>query len=732
MANTINRRVSSALLLTGAVCFLSLSILSIVSVRTVQERSRDYIRSISARISERVTILLREKVKSLEGIGEHLRYQYSDAYLSYTLEPYQYEKELVEMFTQYQYGVDYDSFRILDHNANTRLYFERGFLRDSNEILPDYLLNVIRNLDVGEYAIVTRQDKPSSFYLIYSPHYMTSELRAAPGDVVSRARKYLAVEYDSGLLKRYIDDVVFSEESRNNILWHVGFYRNSLPLWRFTDNDLPDSSATIKEDLSTVSVGNRTYYSSIVGIPESDWDVVALVPRWPIFKPILGLYAVGVILLCASIAVMILSINYLGRKISEPISHLIEATKSLADGNYDLTLEKHSDDEIGLLARSFDEMAVRLRAYQINIRETAAMAAIGRLSSQIAHDIRSPLSVLRSYIKMTQNANATPEDAAEFGPAAERSVAKLLNMAEDLLDYSKSQQANRNTFAIDGLVREVLNEVAAEARQNNISVSYESSGGAHLNLDQAKINRVLTNIALNGIQAHTGSGYVMIRCGIEGVNAVISVSDTGCGIPPDKFDIIFDRSFTFGKPKGTGLGLAYCKEVVQAHGGSIEVESEVGKGSTFRITLPACVVKPAAETANTAEFVDTTTRPPATRPQRILIADDEADIRAQWKKIIDERGGTVVYSASSAEEIHNHAGLDYAAIDTAIVDYEYRGFKLTGVDLIRFLRSKGVKNIHLCTGFAGDQEIRRRAEEAGASSVVGKPIDATEVSKIFS
>ena len=104
----------------------------------------------------------------------------------------------------------------------------------------------------------------------------------------------------------------------------------------------------------------------------------------------------------------------------------------------------------------------------------------------------------------------------------------------------------------------------------------------------------------------------------------------------------------------------------------------------------------------------------------------------QAGEVVDERGGRIVYSASSVKEAQSSLGVDYTMIDTAIVDYEYAGEEQNGVDLVAFLKRNGVKTVYLCTGYYRDEAICRRAKEAGAESVLSKPIDDREVAAIFS
>ncbi|MFH1830521.1 MAG: hybrid sensor histidine kinase/response regulator, partial [Pseudomonadota bacterium] len=224
-----------------------------------------------------------------------------------------------------------------------------------------------------------------------------------------------------------------------------------------------------------------------------------------------------------------------------------------------------------------------------------------------------------------------------------------------------------------------------------------------------------------------------------GGDLVISVVDNGKGISSEDLSHVFDSFFTKGKKGGTGLGLAYCKQVVEAHGGSIDVESEVGKGTMFTIRMPGCVIEcspllckegpgevdqayPTQPSPYKGEEAKRYRNDPEIKcdGKRFILIDDDADIRLRWRMIVRDNGGTVIGEADSYEGMTSNGGLNYEEADVAIVDYNYEGSAKTGIDVISYLRTKGIKEIHMCTGHAHDDDIRAAALSAGAHSVIAK------------
>jgi CheY-like chemotaxis protein len=118
------------------------------------------------------------------------------------------------------------------------------------------------------------------------------------------------------------------------------------------------------------------------------------------------------------------------------------------------------------------------------------------------------------------------------------------------------------------------------------------------------------------------------------------------------------------------------------------------------------------------------------RTRNILIADDDELMRWQLGRIVKSCGGEIAFSAESVEDVEENASLDFTSIDTAIVDYEFRTEK-TGIDLIRYLKERGVERVFLCTGYYEDERVRSEASMAGADLVIAKPIDEKHVRGII-
>ncbi len=451
-------------------------------------------------------------------------------------------------------------------------------------------------------------------------------------------------------------------------------------------------------------------------------------------------------MLLAGFVISALIARFIAISLQKPIMQLVWLSQILyLPQNIDerdviaLKLAKRTD-EFGALTRALLRSHESAKILQDEKQKTVTMVAMGEIASHIAHDMRSPLSVLRAYVHMEEgDSTLTKSEFDETKAASKRSIDKLLRMANDLVDYSKASHLNKKVAIINDIVNEeVMAEVQCDGREHNVILCPTVDKKISACVDSDKIARAIVNLTNNAIHAVGGGGIIQIGADISGSNdLIIWVADNGKGIEPEYLPKIFDSFFTKGKKGGTGLGLAYCKQVVEAHGGTIGVESEVGKGTTFTIRIPDCVVNENTE-PGTRNLEPGKAFPGALSPvpgpvsaTRFLIVEDDPDIRAQWQRIVCESGGRVVYSAASADEMILKKGFNYKEVDTAIVDYHYEGFETNGVDLILYLKSKGVPRVHLCTGFHDDPEIQRRAHDAGADSVIGKPVDLASAAGLF-
>jgi len=252
------------------------------------------------------------------------------------------------------------------------------------------------------------------------------------------------------------------------------------------------------------------------------------------------------------------------------------------------------DDEVGSLAERFSQLCRRLVDYQREldkIREQAAqsekMAAIGRLAAGVAHEINNPLSGMLNCVKAMEEKPGDPELARRYLGLLGKGLGRIGHIVRQLLNFGRREPLQLRQARLDDLVRECF--VLLELGLKNIEARLDLQLEGSLPLDAEAVKQVVVNLGLNAIQAMPDGGVLTVRTrASEAGGAYFEVEDTGIGIAREQLARIFEPFYTTKEVgEGTGLGLSVTYSLVQRMGGKINVTSEPGRGSCFRVELPA-------------------------------------------------------------------------------------------------------------------------------------------------
>ena len=310
-------------------------------------------------------------------------------------------------------------------------------------------------------------------------------------------------------------------------------------------------------------------------------------------------------------AVVILAAISIGR-VLKPIQRARDVAEEIAAGNLAARIpQATSQDDFGKLAESFNRMTDNLAQKIGELEHVGSLQA--RFVSDVSHELRTPLATVRmaaDYIHAART--GLPPDAQRAAVLLERELERFENLLEDLLEISRFDAGVINLEPVEvdlsGLLDEVVDALDPIAHGRKVDVGLEvdpSQGQPLVAADPRRLDRVFSNLVKNAIE-HTVEGAVRIWVGRRGRDVVVTVTDDGEGIPAEDLPHIFERFYradvhrarTLG---GTGLGLAIALENVNLHRGSIDVQSEVGHGSTFTVTLPAIDPKPEPPPGEAAE-----------------------------------------------------------------------------------------------------------------------------------
>jgi signal transduction histidine kinase len=230
-----------------------------------------------------------------------------------------------------------------------------------------------------------------------------------------------------------------------------------------------------------------------------------------------------------------------------------------------------------------------LQQTQAQLIQSAKLAAIGELAANVAHEINNPLTAVLGFASYLAEQVGPGQPMREELGLIQEEASRARDIVRDLLDFSRQHEFSAEATDLNGVVRQTLMMVRRQRAVDNITFAEHYEPDLPLaEVDVPRIKQVFINIVNNALYAMSDVGVLSVRTAVADGQVRVEFGDTGSGIAPEHLDRIFDPFFTT-KPdvSGTGLGLSVSLGIVQSHGGTIEAKSEVGKGSTFTIKLPA-------------------------------------------------------------------------------------------------------------------------------------------------
>ena len=285
----------------------------------------------------------------------------------------------------------------------------------------------------------------------------------------------------------------------------------------------------------------------------------------------------------------------LTRSLERRLHKLLEATRRISQGElqHRVEISEGKGSEFRELGEAFNAMTQHLQQSQRQLVQSSKLAAIGELATNIAYEVNNPLTGVLGYTGLLLSSDDIPVEKKEHLRTIERETLRAREILKNLLDFARRKPPRLERVAIVGIIDDTLNLVGGKARLTNIKVVKECPLELpRVAVDSDEMKQVFVNLVNNAFAAMPGGGTLTIRCLCEKNMAgkeilAVEFIDTGMGIPENQLDKIFDPFFTTRlEGEGSGLGLSISYMIVQNHGGIIEVESKVGEGSTFRVSLP--------------------------------------------------------------------------------------------------------------------------------------------------
>ena len=412
------------------------------------------------------------------------------------------------------------------------------------------------------------------------------------------------------------------------------------------------------------------------------------------------------------------------QRLSGPLSDIAEAAGRVAGGQWTLTVPERGSAEVTAMARSLNEMTAGLRHWHDEALEASSrlqqaqkMEAIGRLAGGVAHDFNNLLTAIRGYSEEVylslDPADDRRADIQEVLDAADRAAA----LTHQLLIFSRKQVVSPRVLALETVIAGTEKMLRRLIGEDVVLTSQVAPGVPPIRADPGQIDQVLVNLVVNARDAMPTGGEV--RIAVEEVArgdaryVRLTVADNGSGMDEATRQKIFEPFFTTKEEgRGTGLGLATVYGIVEQSGGIIEVDTALGRGTTFSLFFPAVDAAPSADEPPVPADLH-----PGT--ETLLLVEDDRHVRALIARSLTGAGYTVLEAASGNEALavaRAHAG----EIDLLLTDVVMPG--ISGPVLAEQLTlSRPTLRVLLMSGYSDDAVGRHGVHAAGTAAFIQKP-----------
>ena len=317
---------------------------------------------------------------------------------------------------------------------------------------------------------------------------------------------------------------------------------------------------------------------------------------------------IAIVVTCGLLATL-LQMRLVGR----PLGLLRDKARRAGSGDFSGPLALRQRDEIGELATEINAMCDRLAeanrraaaetqarvAALEQLRHTERLALVGQLAAGVAHELGTPLSVVSARAELLASGDASAVEAGKNGRIILEQADRMTGIIQQLLDFSRRRGPKMELANLARVTAQTLDLISPVAERARVTIDYTVGGPVFARVDASQIEQVLANMCMNGIQAMPNGGRLRVSVGARRTRSpqdraageadylCLSIADEGTGIPRENLERIFAPFFSTKRSgEGTGLGLAVAHGIVTEHGGWIEVESDLGKGSRFSIFLP--------------------------------------------------------------------------------------------------------------------------------------------------
>lgn len=409
----------------------------------------------------------------------------------------------------------------------------------------------------------------------------------------------LALEVDWALVERIVDQaaaeargiVVLDRDGRVALasarLREAGVDLDSrLPQWlpgRGDSGVMQREGAPLIEHDAVVGYAASPGFERFAGF---DWTYLLLQSRAEALEPVRHMAWIFAGLMAAIAMVAVLVSLWIAGVIARPVLALTEFTRRYLEPGTPPPVPQEGPGEIGELNRSFVRMVDNLQRSQQTLTQASKLAALGEVTALLAHEVRTPLGILRSSVQMLQTEQQLSPEGGELLRIVDSETQRLNRLVSSMLDSARTRAPQRTPTDVHGLMAHVSALLAAQSRDRGVVIHLmPEAQRATAACDAEQITQVLLNLTMNALQIVPRGGRIEIRTADGPERLIVEVGDNGPGIPPEDRAGLFEP-FVFKREGGIGLGLAVVRQIVRSHGGDIAVDTDPLGGARFRFWLP--------------------------------------------------------------------------------------------------------------------------------------------------
>lgn len=286
-----------------------------------------------------------------------------------------------------------------------------------------------------------------------------------------------------------------------------------------------------------------------------------------------------------SVVIILVIYGVLSKLLTRPLIHMKKATEKISKGDFEVILPHNSKDELGELSVSIQKLAKDLERLTKERNEFLA---------SISHELSTPLTYLIGYAKVAMRKDLNGQEREQYLSIISEEAIRMKNLVKDLLDLAKIDENNftvsKEYFWSQPFLYKIINLVEPSYKLKKLKLSLINQANFQIYADSLRLKQIVLNLLDNAMKYSKENTEIHLEVYEQDNRTVLKVSDEGIGIPPDEIELIFDRLYRVEKSRsrtygGSGIGLSVVKKLVEAHGGTIEVESKVGQGTTFIVII---------------------------------------------------------------------------------------------------------------------------------------------------